>query len=209
MLARALPDVVVAVGRRRADAGRLVLERVGRRVFVLDDGFQHLALERDFDVVCVQPEDLQDRPLPAGRLRETVDALARADAILVEGDPTELRRRFGADRVFRFARHADGGVPARPFLLTGIARPERFAASVPAAVGAQHDDDHHPWTEWELARVARTAQDVGADAVLTTAKDAVRLPAGIGGLPVRVLAQRLEIEDEPRLRERLLKVARG
>ena len=75
MLARALPGVVVAVGRRRDVVGRAVEARFGRRVHVLDDGFQHLRLARDLDLVCLDVADLDDRPLPAGRLRERPAAL--------------------------------------------------------------------------------------------------------------------------------------
>src|SRR5262249_56083068 len=78
MLARALPGVVVAVGRRRHAVGRAVEARFGRRVHVLDDGFQHLRLARDLDLVCLDVHDPADRPLPAGPPRARPAALARA-----------------------------------------------------------------------------------------------------------------------------------
>ncbi len=83
MLARALPGVVVAVGRHRDVVGRAVEQRFGERVHVLDDGFQHLRLARDLDVVCLDVHDLDDRPLPAGRLREAPQALERAQLVLL------------------------------------------------------------------------------------------------------------------------------
>ena len=83
MLARALPGVLVAVGRRRDRVGRAVEARYGRRVHVLDDGFQHLRLFRDLDVLSVSDADLQDRPLPAVRLRERASASPRADVLCV------------------------------------------------------------------------------------------------------------------------------
>ena len=58
------------MGPRRDAVGRVVEARFGRRVHVLDDGFQHLRLERDLDLVCLDVHDLEDQPLPAGRLRE-------------------------------------------------------------------------------------------------------------------------------------------
>jgi tetraacyldisaccharide 4'-kinase len=81
MLARALRGVVVAVGPRRDLVGRAVEARFGRRIHVLDDGFQHLRLFRDLDLLCVGEADLDDRPLPAGRLRERASASARADVV--------------------------------------------------------------------------------------------------------------------------------
>jgi tetraacyldisaccharide 4'-kinase len=220
MLARAVPGVVVAVGRRRDVVGRVVEARFGRRVHVLDDGFQHLRLARDLDVVCVSGEDLADSCLPAGRLRESTSALDRADVILATdgagpGGPL-------AGRTHRAARLHDGFVdlggtarpaPSRPFLVSGIARPERFAADVRALTGAVAGavafPDHHAFDAADVARVLAEARTAGADAVVTTAKDAVRLPAMAPALPTLVLRMRIEIADESRFRERVLAVARS
>ena len=144
MLARALPGVVVAVGRRRDVVGRAVEARFGRRVHVLDDGFQHLRLARDLDLVCLDVADLDDRPLPAGRLRERPAALARASLVLLtrveaasEDELQRLEARLGPARTLRVRRRVVGfrtldGAPAaappRAFLLAAIARPERLEA---------------------------------------------------------------------------------
>lgn len=218
MLARALPGVVVAVGRRRDIVGRAVEARFGRRVHVLDDGFQHLRLARDLDVVCVTGADLSDTCLPAGRLRESPSALARADVVLVtEGD---LPAGSPAT-AFRATRHIEGffdlegaarSAPSRPFLVSGIARPERFEAdvraSVPTIAGVARFSDHHAFGDADVARVHAEARAAGADAVVTTEKDAVRLPRVPADPPTLVLRLRIEIADEARFRERLLAVAR-
>ena len=103
---RALPGVVVAVGRRRDVVGRAVEARFGKRVHVLDDGFQHLRLARDLDIVCVGEGDLGDACLPAGRLRERPDALARADVVLVTQG--EEPAGFPATATFRATRGSSG-----------------------------------------------------------------------------------------------------
>ena len=116
MLAHALPGVVVAVGRDRAVVGRAVEAAMGPHVHVLDDGFQHLRLFRDLDVVCVDAEDLRERPLPAGSLRERPSALSRADLVAVSGEREEDARaacarvaeQVGAARVFRVRRASAG-----------------------------------------------------------------------------------------------------
>ncbi len=115
MLARALPGAVVAVGPRRDVVGRAVEERFGRRVHVLDDGFQHLRLERDLDLVCLDVRDLDDEPLPAGRLRERPPALERADCVLLtrleaacEPELAALEARLGPERTFRVERRVAG-----------------------------------------------------------------------------------------------------
>jgi tetraacyldisaccharide 4'-kinase len=216
------------VGPRRDTVGRAVEARFGRRVHVLDDGFQHLRLERDLDLLCLDVRDLDDRPMPDGRLRERPSAAARADLVLLtrleaaaEGELEALEARLGTERTFRVARRATGwrtldGVatpaPARAFLLAAIARPERFERDVvaegAAVVGRAFFRDHHRFRPEELARAAAAASAAGADAIATTAKDAVRLPAPAPGLPVLVLGTAAAIQGEDRLRERLLAAAR-
>jgi len=227
MLARALPGVVVAVGPRRDEVGRAVETRFGPRVHVLDDGFQHLRLERALDLLCLDVRDLEDRPLPAGRLRERASAEGRAHLVLLTrleaasaSEIDALEGRLGAGRTFRVERHAAGwrtidgaaaGEPRRAFLLAGIARPERFAADAAAAgvdvVGSAFFPDHHRFQASELADVARRARAAHAEAILTTAKDAVRLEVARPeelGLPVVVLDIAAVVTDEPRFRSRLL-----
>lgn len=229
MLARALPGVVVAVGTRRDAVGRAVEARFGRRVHVLDDGFQHLRLARDLDLVCLDVHDLEDRPLPAGRLRERPAALARADLVMLtrleaasEAELRALEGRIGPDRTFRVERRVSGfttpegaahDAPRRAFLLAAIARPERFEQDAAAAgvtvAGRAFFRDHHRFRPHELASVAEQARRAGADAIVTTAKDVVRLEGTPpGGLPVVVLGIEARVADEPRLRERLLAVVR-
>jgi tetraacyldisaccharide 4'-kinase len=225
MLARALPGVVVAVGARRDVVGRAVEARFGPLVHVLDDGFQHLRLARDLDLVCLDVGDLDDRPLPAGRLRERPEALARASLVLLtrieaasEAELQRIEARLGAERTLRVRRrvagfHALDGTPtpppARAFLVAAIARPERLEADAAAqgcaVVGRRFFRDHHRLSPRELDEAAALARAAGATALLTTAKDAVRLPQGSGGGPgVIVLEIEAEIErGEARLRGRL------
>jgi tetraacyldisaccharide 4'-kinase len=221
MLARSLPGVVVAVGHRRDRVGRAVEARFGRRVHVLDDGFQHLRLARDLDIVCLDVEDLEDRPLPAGRLREGPEALDRAHLVLLtrleaatEEDLATLERRLGPERTHRVSRRVlgwrdlDGAVapaPGRVFLLAGIARPERFerdaAQSGAEVVGRAFFADHHSYRSKEMERLAEEARRAGADALGTTAKDAVRLTGlapGSSPLPIRVLHGTVDFADEAR-----------
>ncbi len=214
MLARALPGVVVAVGARRDVVGRAVEARFGPCVHVLDDGFQHLRLGRDLDVLCLEAADLDDCPLPAGRLREFPSAYRRAHALLVSGE-WSLGPAFRVKRRVRGFCDAEGlerAAPERPWLVSGIARPERFHADVrervTAVAGIDIFPDHHRFSAGEWAGVERRALAADADVLVTTAKDAVRLPAANGTLPVVVLRIAAEIEDEARFREQLLAVAR-
>lgn len=223
MLARSLPGVVVAVGPRRHRVGREVERLFGRRVHILDDGFQHLRLARDLDLVCVTTEDLRDRPLPAGYLREFKGAASRAHIILWTDGATpcsrvDATRNESAHVVTRrvegfFDREGLPKAPPRhPFLLAGIARPERFASDVASRVeavaGRAFFRDHHVFQAQELETIAVEARQLGADALVTTAKDAVRIHSGALALPLLILRVSAVIEDEDRLRERLVSVAR-
>ena len=217
MLSRELPSAVVAVGPRRDIVGQAVLARFGRRVLLLDDGFQHLRLARDLDVLCLGKGDADDWPLPAGRLREFARASARADVKLrvLEADDTS----HGADV---FARRRPAGfvdlrgnpqqAPLRPALLSGIARPERFRADVRSlgveVVSHTRFPDHHRFQADDVVAAARSARAAGADALVTTAKDAVRFPDL--ELPLRMLVMKITLEllDESAFLERLLAVAR-
>jgi tetraacyldisaccharide 4'-kinase len=220
MLARQLAGVVVAVGRRRDRVGRAVEARFGRRVHVLDDGFQHLRLHRDLDLLCMDGGDFDGRPLPAGRLREHPRAARRATAVLLAGrEPVPAL--LAGPRVFRARRRpcgfesrdgAPAAAPARPFLLAAIARPERFHADVAAhgqVAGRAFFRDHHWFTARELDECAARAAAVGADSIVTTAKDAERLPPGWAPLPLLVLRVAAEVEEAAAFRELLLVAARG
>jgi len=226
MLARELPGVVVAVGRRRDRVGRAVEARFGPRVHLLDDGFQHLRLARDLDLLCVDAEAGLGAPLPAGRLREWPEAASRADLVLLTSADRApatrveaLAARFGRRRTLRVRRRVLGFVdasgasvpaPQRPWLLAAIARPERLLVDVRERVatvaGTSFFRDHHVVTAHELQTVAARAQASGADAVVTTAKDAVRMPELRPGPPLVVLRIAAAFEDEAALRERLLAV---
>lgn len=197
MLARRLDGVAVVVSPNRHLAGRLAEMRLGCSVHLLDDGFQHLRLERDVDLLVVRPEELeQPRLLPFGRLREPIDALAHADALLVTGMAsgprtlvTELERVskvFGIRRVTQKPRPVEptASVPpltptTRVLAIAGIADPERFFADVRGTgvtvVQGLAFPDHHTFSRADITEIGHVARAQSVDVVLTTEKDLVRL----------------------------------
>jgi len=197
MLARELPGISVLVCDQRAVAAALAQHVLGATAVVLDDGFQHREMHRDVDLVLVAPGDLTGRRVPLGRLRESPSALARADAVVVDGDAPKKTSGVFFDekdtrRLFRLHRHthAPAGLAAgaRVFVLAGIAGPARVARAAEDAgyvvAGQWAPGDHHRYTRADVARLARdvraltdAADAAGAPAiaVLTTAKDAERL----------------------------------
>ena len=200
VMARRLPGVPVLVGASRYEAGLVAERDHGCTVHVLDDGFQHLALARDVDLLVLSAADLQQRVLPAGRLREPAAAAWAADAWLVgEGEIAEtsspavfpVGTRVGAARSVAPFGEATPMSPGKAIAVSGIARPERFFASARAAGWSIEREwpfrDHHWFTERDWREIAGAARAAGA-AVLTTEKDAVRLEPllrrGDAGVPV-------------------------
>jgi tetraacyldisaccharide 4'-kinase len=195
MLARSLPGVPVLVSADRYLAGCLGERRLGCTVHILDDGFQHFALERDVDLVLVSPDDLEDAVLPGGRLREPLSAARAADALLVNGTEDEARlvsERLGVERkyrlmtIFRAARLLEpfGALlppmsGMRALAVAGIARPRRFFDAARAqgwdVVQELAFRDHHWFDATDLKRMLITARAANADVILTTEKDAMRL----------------------------------
>jgi len=226
MLARALPSVAVLVGADRHLSGVLAERQLGVTVHLLDDGFQHFELARDVDLLLASEDDLADRPLPAGRLREGIAAAAVADAALVTAGydtaAERIGRALGVPTVFRVTRaiapprtltgaRESVVVPpnSRVFVMTGIARPDRFLADISAAgweiAGAIHFRDHHPFDARDVARITDAARAAAAAIVLTTEKDAVRLTAcDLGDLPIAAVPLVVGVEPAERFRSWLL-----
>ena len=214
MLARGLPGVPVLVGASRYLSGRLAEERLGASVHLLDDGFQHLELRRDVDLLVIDERDLDDQLMPVGRLREPLTAAAKADAVLVnsvdDSAAERIGRTLGLSTCFRVERRLglphrlDGASVAttdRVLAAAGIARPERFFADLAAAgwnvVGTVRFPDHHRFTSRDLKQLTAAAR--AADAiVMTTEKDAVRLSAeDLGTLAVAAVPLTAGVEPAP------------
>ncbi|SRR5579875_65982 len=226
MVAAAVPEAVVIVCARRALAAEVAVKVYDADVILLDDGFQHLALMRDQDLVLIDySDDLDaDRLLPAGRLREPPSALARAGWVAVtrvppDPDPARLSRltervavlsprakltscRFVPSRLSSVSGRATEGDPgalrsAKVVALCGIARPASFFQLL-EHLGAQivrtrAYADHHWWSHKDLETVRADLRDTGAQLVVTTEKDAVRLPPDLAAdLPVYSLGLETE-----------------
>jgi tetraacyldisaccharide 4'-kinase len=216
MLARALPGVPVLVSADRFLAGRLAERRFGTTVHLLDDGFQHLSLARDVDLVLVSPDDIDERVLPMGRLREHLEVARGADALLVRGSEDDAKlvgQRLRHDRVFsvstrfRQVRSVDPyGEPvdlprqSRVVAVAGIARPHVFVEAVRQqgfeVAAVRTFPDHHWFRRRDMADVAAAVAQAAAVAVVTTEKDAARWPASGAEAP-RTVYLPMELVIEP------------
>lgn len=222
-LARAAaPGVLVVVGERRAEAAAGAAA-MGADLFLLDDGYQHLAVRREVNLLLLDAADPfgGGRLPPLGRLREPLAAVARADAVVFtraeRGAPgpealAAVARLAPGRPVFR-ARlraaglHDEAGEPIAPeaiasrrlLAVCGIANPASFAGTLAELALAAEERlefrDHQRYGPRELARIRRAAARSGASLVVTTGKDAVKLA---GRLDVPVVAVRLSVElEEP------------
>ncbi len=237
LLAEALADKAAVI----SDADRLsaacwAMENLGSELFILDDGFQHLRLARNLNIAIVDATNPWGGGLmlPAGRLREPLSGLERAECIVV----TRADQASGIDSLRRKLDRMSGGAPifcsrmttsairplgtknlretseSRPDLKTmaspdvaspvaafcAVGNPQSFFANVRnnghALCYTRAFRDHHPYQQRDVDMLARESIRRGARALLTTAKDAVKLRSLRFDLPCYVVEIEIEIENE-------------
>jgi tetraacyldisaccharide 4'-kinase len=214
LIARSLPGIPVAVGESRVAAGRELLSRRRVDVFLLDDGFQHLSLRRDVDLLLVEcGRGLGNRrTAPLGPLREPPSHARFADALVItkcpdaeSGAMTARSVPFPSARPRAFSRLLPCGIVGRDglpskeaavgdavFAFSGLARNAQFRDTLAAAgfrvKGFLPFPDHHTYGRGDLERIALEAGGLPA---ITTEKDLVRLPDDV---PFTVGALRVEVE---------------
>jgi tetraacyldisaccharide 4'-kinase len=179
LIARKL-GVPVIVGESRYEAGRAAEQKFQTQMHLLDDGFQHRSLARDFDIVLMTDTDFVDGLLPVGRLREPLSSLQRADAIVLpEGVAVEHRELASKPRWLMTRELLLTSVPSAPIVFCGIARPDQFFAQVrstgitPAAQVTF--GDHHGYDDRDIRRLLTAKSERDANGFVTTEKDAVNL----------------------------------
>jgi tetraacyldisaccharide 4'-kinase len=162
-------------------------------VHLLDDGFQHRQLARDIDIVLLTEEDVQDKLLPAGNLREPLSALREADVIVLRTEEAASLRGFieklmeggEAPAIWEIRRRLSLGeagevsLPSMPLAFCGIARPDSFTKMLNAEgcmpVTRVDFPDHHKYDDHDVVTLLERARHSGANGFVTTEKDAVKL----------------------------------
>jgi len=210
LIARKL-GIPVVVGEDRYEAGRFAESKFGAQLHLLDDGFQHRGLARDFDIVLVTPQDASDRLLPRGRLREPLDSLRRADAIVLASGSAADSFPVEGRAVWRVRRGIlPRNVLSRPVVFCGIARPKNFilqlrAANVEPAAEAFYRD-HHAYTEQDVRELLSLKQKSEADGFVTTEKDAINLGPHLSALqPLSIVPVRMELADAANVLDSMLR----
>jgi tetraacyldisaccharide 4'-kinase len=243
LLAENLRGAAVAVvsDANRVAAARWAIEHLRSDAFILDDGFQHLRIARDLNILTLDASDPWGggRLLPRGRLREPASELKRADLIVVtraelandiEAVRTRAERLSGGNHPVLIARTATVGIKlleaphgeriAREHEIASVPQPLAafcaignaqafFAHARREGLDINHTRafaDHHIYTQSDIdARVGEAVRH-GARALLTTAKDAVKLRALNFALPCYVLEVALKFDDEERMQAILREV---
>ncbi|MBO7482685.1 MAG: tetraacyldisaccharide 4'-kinase [Kiritimatiellae bacterium] len=220
MLASNLPGVAVVVDRDRVKAGRYAIKRLGCDTIILDDGFQYQKLKHSVEVVLVDATNPfgNGNMLPRGVLREPARHLKRADIIFLtkcRGDTASVKeeiRKYNAKAEIVECTHApkvlkdvwsreefplDWLSGKTLCTLSGIASPKGFENSLrhlgAKVVWCERYADHHRYDSSEVLYALNRTADMGADALVTTEKDAVRFPR-FETAPVKCLYLRIAIE---------------
>lgn len=224
MLARNLSGVVVLVDKDRVKSGLYAIDEFETDTLILDDGFQYLRLKPHINIVLVDSTSPfgNHHVLPRGTLREPVKNLRRADYIfLTKSDGSPRLRHLKAflrrhnrraeiiecchmpqylEHAFDSSQHLEleqlRAVPVAA--ISAIANPASFEAFL-SGFGAkltvrEHFADHHRYTEEEIINFARKAKAAGAQMIVTTEKDAVRIPRSVKvDLPIYFLRIKIDI----------------
>ena len=236
VIARNLPRALVAVARKRAQAGVFLEEHFGVDIHLLDDGFQHMQLHRDLNLLVVDATNPFGGGLPPrGRLREPLDAIRRADAVIL----SRTQAGHDYDQLVEKIRRYKPGIPN---LLThqrlvslrklgeeeelpletlhglevaafaGIGNPSQFLTTLrQAGIQVVHFSsfpDHHRYQALDYHRLAHECEKRNVNVLITTEKDAEKLSV-TDFAPRKVFAAKLtfEFDDPDRLSKLLLDLA--
>lgn len=200
MLAENLPKACVIVGKDRHKSANMAA-KAGVEIALLDDGMQHRRIGRDYEVVVMDVDDPfgQEHFLPRGLLRESPKSLSRADLIVLNhvNDPTifegaKLRVReyssapivgtcLGTVQLYDlYSNEVNTLNEKKVGVFCGIAQPERFFETVrnlgAQAVGQEIFPDHHVYCPEQIAQLATKYKSLGAEMLVCTEKDKVKLP---------------------------------
>jgi tetraacyldisaccharide 4'-kinase len=208
-------DAHVGIGADRYEVGRLMEQQLAPDIFLLDDGFQHVELARSRDIVLIDAEAVaSDRIFPAGRLRESISALARATEIVVtrgtlaqnQAAPVFTSRVVPVEWIDVATGESvplDLPKATRAAAFCGLGNPGSFWRTL-GQIGIQPMSqrefrDHHRYTSAELKDMA-----AGHDVLLTTEKDVMNFPADLPAARMYWLKVDIEIGREQELLDRIL-----
>jgi tetraacyldisaccharide 4'-kinase len=225
LISERLPGVPVLTSKKRSSAGQYAIDKFQAGIIVLDDGFQHLALCRDVNIALFKVDSFlgNNRIFPGGDMREPLKALQRADCFMLTCVDEENRERALAIRnalakrfpgtptflsEYQSSAIVDHGGKNRDmsalssqslFAFCGLASPASFQRTLGRAgiciVGFKGFKDHHGYSVEELKKLVRDAKKAGAQALITTEKDMVKLKHMVCDFPLMALRMSVVPEE--------------
>lgn len=217
LISKKVPEAIVVVGKDRIASAKIAAQ-LGAQVILLDDGMQHRRLARDLEIIVLNANDPfgQGYLLPRGLLRESVHSLRRAHLILINQIHSEEQFETLAKKVGYYSKAPivglrpelnglischGGEIPATiqdkcVGLFCGIANPEQFKTSVEKAgakvVAQRFLSDHIGLDATNLLHFAEQSKQNGAELLLCTEKDAVKLPE-MTKMPLPIIAAQMRL----------------
>ena len=227
LLADNLPGLIVVIGSSRYDAGQLAMEQFQPDIFILDDGFQHLSLKRDLNILLLDATKPFGNGFvfPAGLLREPENAINRCDLVVFtrsNDSDTKLKQIPGhvlaissEHRLSGYRKYTAGDFRSfeelkglKGLAFAGIANPNQFFDSLEKfgvkLVATLAFPDHTEYGDDEIAALAKLKRSSSADYLITTTKDAVKLPVNrASDFPFYVAQLEVFFHDETMLKAAL------
>lgn len=225
LLATNLAGVAAVISNAdRIEAAKGAIKHLGTDCFVLDDGFQHLRLERDLNIVTIDATNPWGggHLLPYGRLREPLSGLSRADCIVItradqannlDALRDEIRRLTENAPIFQSTmriKNLPETIPTPVAAFCGVGNPQSFFNLIPHEIVLQKTfPDHHRYSQTDVDSLIEAATRAGAQSLITTAKDAVKLKSLLFSVPCFVLEIEPRIENEAELARLVLTAAKA
>jgi tetraacyldisaccharide 4'-kinase len=207
----------VLADKNRTSAGSWAIENLGITAFILDDGFQHIQLQRDLNIVCIDATNPfgNGKLLPSGILREPLESLKRADAIVItRANLMENGKRTMDNLLFEIKQFTGSPIfisrnqiilnsqflILNSFAFCGLGNPENFFSQLRQdkinVIATKTFRDHHVYSQQDANEIVGIAKKNNAEVLLTTAKDAVKLRELKFELPLEIVESELVFDDE-------------
>lgn len=206
---------VIIADKKRFEAGKWAIENLGITTFILDDGFQHIQLKRDLDIVCIDATNPfgNYKLLPAGILRESLNSLQRSDVIVItranliknsesiQNLIAEIKN-YSNSPIFVTSNkiiHNSQITNQNYFAFCGLGNPNNFFDQLILdgfeLQGTKTFSDHYKYTQQDVLEIEQLARDCGVKHLLTTAKDGVKLRELEFSMPLEIVESKLIFED--------------
>ena len=201
LLKKRVENLTISVDSKRIRGAAEAIEKAGSELILLDDGFQHRAINRDLDIVIIEdPKSFENRSvIPAGRLREPLNSLKRADIVVFMGSETDsagIRKYLSSETVLcgglkepdaLFKVNSDEELDLSELsgkkltAFCGIGNPDGFRSTLnsfnPALLELLEFPDHHNYTLSDLEKIRKSYVSSNSDFLITTEKDGFKLPS--------------------------------